>query len=118
MHEVSIAEAIVQAVQGTLTSPDERVTRVRLRVGGLAGVVESSLVFAFDVVVSGTALDGAELVVEHVPIRVRCPRCGEQELPSARDFRCPACGDLCGELVQGRELEIVDVAIEDVPLPA
>ena len=57
--------------------------------------------------------------------RVRCSRsrtcrslstartCGHQELSGIRDFRCPRCGEPCGDVVAGKELEVADVTFDE-----
>ena len=84
-----------------------RVERVVLRVGTLAGVDVDSLHFAFEVVARGTAADGAMLEIETVPAAVYCQTC-RAEFPGGAGFifTCPGCGDLCGEIRRGRELEL------------
>jgi len=65
VHELSIAEAVVEiALRHAAGRPVER---VELRVGHLRQVVPSALEFAFELLSDGTALAGAELVIEDVP---------------------------------------------------
>ncbi|MFM2438835.1 MAG: hypothetical protein RLZ55_1660, partial [Actinomycetota bacterium] len=113
MHELSIAHAVVSTVTAALPADPPPVTRVRLRIGELSGVVAQALLFAYDVAADGTPLAGSELVIESAPIIVDCPTCGHGQLADLRDFRCPSCGDLCGNVVGGRELEILDVTLDD-----
>ena len=113
MHELSIAHAVVSTVLDALPSPAPRVTRVRLRIGALSGVVPQALEFAYDVAAEGTPLADAALVIERSPIVIRCSTCGEQELASAQDFTCPQCQLPCGDVVSGREMEIVDITLDD-----
>ena len=118
MHELSVAHAVVSTVVDALPSPDTRVIQVRLRVGELSGLVPQALEFAYDVAAEGTPLADAALVIERSPIVVRCPSCGDGELPNAHDFRCPTCHEACGDVVGGRELEIVDITLDDAPVAA
>ena len=113
MHELSIAHAVVTTVTNALPDPGARVTEVRLRIGRLSGVVAPALHFAFDVACAGTALEGSELVIEDLAVRINCPTCGEQELRSIRDFHCPRCGQLCGDVVAGKELEVASVTFDE-----
>lgn len=113
MHELSIAHAVVSTVVGALPEPTPRVLRVRLRVGELSGIVPRALEFAYDVAAQGTALADAALVIERTPVVVRCPSCGPTQLASTHDFRCPSCGVPCGDVIGGKELEIVDVTFDD-----
>lgn len=113
MHEMSIAHAVVATVVSAVPVDGSRITSVHLLIGELAGVVPDALMFAYDVAAQGTALEGSELSIENAPAVVDCPRCGHVQLENIRDFRCPSCGDLCGKVVGGRELEIVDVVTVD-----
>jgi len=116
MHELSVAHAVVSTVIDALPTPAPRVTQVRLRIGELSGIVPQALEFAYDVATEGTPLADAALVVERSPIVIRCATCGERELPSARNFRCPTCGEPSGDVVGGKELEIVDITLEEPEL--
>jgi hydrogenase nickel incorporation protein HypA/HybF len=120
MHELSIVTSIVETVTETLAAlPDSsrgaRVLEVRLRVGALASVVPDSLTFCYDIATEGTPLEGSRLVVNVLPVVVHCERCGQDAtLDGVQSFRCPRCGELCGDLRQGRELEIDSIEIDEV----
>ncbi len=87
-----------------------QVHRVVLRIGALAGVEPEALRFAFDVVGRGTAAEGAALDVEAVAARARCADCSaEFGVDGGAIFTCPQCGQFCGELRQGRELELARI---------
>ena len=116
MHELSIAHAVVSTVVDALPSEDVRVQQVRVRIGRLSGVVPQALEFAYDVAAQDTPLADAVLVIEHTPIVVDCPNCGEQEIADARSFVCPQCQAPCGNVIRGKELEIVDITLDDSPV--
>jgi hydrogenase nickel incorporation protein HypA/HybF len=62
MHEMSLAEGIRTIVQEQAKSRGfARVTRLRLEIGRFAGVEKPALEFAFDVVMRGSAAEGAVL---------------------------------------------------------
>jgi len=47
-------------------------------------------------------------------VKVYCPRCSsEKELDSIQLFACPACGELTPEVLEGRELQVVAMEIEE-----
>lgn len=108
MHEVSIAQNLLElALQAASEKGIRVVTAVHVRLGALSGVARDVLEFAFDVVVEGTPLAGAKLVIEEVPVKVFCQHCGE-ERPLAEPFRmrCPACARPAEKVVAGREIEL------------
>jgi hydrogenase nickel incorporation protein HypA/HybF len=88
------------------------VRAVHLRLGPLAGVITEALVSAFALARLETPLAEAELVVEEVPIRIRCPRCqADRPVVSMQEFACRECGVASADVVQGRELEVVALEI-------
>lgn len=115
MHELSIACNLVEIVEEAARAAGAvRVTRVRLRLGDLAGVVEDALRFSFPVAAQGTLAEGAELVIERVPVRVFCSQCNaERTLTPPFVYRCPECGASRLRLLQGRELQVESIEIEE-----
>ena len=94
--------------------PGARVKEVRLRVGALASVVEDSLQFCYGIATEGTPLEGSKLVVNAVPVVMRCESCSaDVEIASLQSFRCPRCNAPVSNLLQGRELEIESIEIEE-----
>lgn len=114
MHELSIALSLIDTVieearhRGVL-----RVTAVHVRVGPLSGVEPGPLASAFEIARTGTAIDGAELVIGAVPVVVRCPTClEEKDLIDPIPLRCPDCGTPTPDVVSGRELELDSLEVE------
>ena len=102
MHELSLAEAVVEiAARHAAGRP---VRTVELRVGDLRQVVPTALEFAFELLSSGTALEGAELVIENVPARGRCRACAVETTMRTFPLQCSACGGLDLEVIAGEEL--------------
>ena len=115
MHELSIAVSLVElACEQAERLGNVRVDALHLRLGSLAGVVEEALLFSFELAAQGTAIEGARLAIEHVPLTVLCPRCGEERAPpSVQHLRCPTCDTPTPEIVRGRELELFALEVQD-----
>jgi hydrogenase nickel incorporation protein HypA/HybF len=115
MHELSLAMSLVDAAcEEAERLGNVRVEALHLRLGALSGVVKEALKFSFDLAVEGTAISGARLEVEEVPVAVLCPVCRvERELPGLQSFRCPVCGSETPEVLRGRELELVSMEVTD-----
>ncbi|MCS7088924.1 MAG: hydrogenase maturation nickel metallochaperone HypA [Thermoflexales bacterium] len=114
MHELSIAQSLVDAVAEAATQAGaQRVAAVHLRLGALAGVEKEALLFCYDVATRGTPLEGSALIIEDVPLVITCEACGARSaIPINRGFACPACGKLHTRIVQGKELEIASIEVE------
>jgi len=111
MHELSIAESVVGIAERHAAG--RKVVRVELRVGHLRQVVPSALEFAFGLVAQGTAVEGAELVMEEVPAAGVCRSCGTEGRLAAFPFSCPDCGGFDLEVTQGEELLVDSLELEE-----
>jgi hydrogenase nickel incorporation protein HypA/HybF len=108
MHELAITQSVVDAV--TERTGTARVASVRVRVGRLAGVVPDAMLFCFELVTSGTALDGAVLEIEQPEGRARCRCCGADFALADLILLC-ACGSADVEVLAGRELAVASVVL-------
>ena len=108
MHELSIADAIVQIA--TAHAGGRKIETVEVKIGHLRQVVPDALEFAFELLAPGVALK-----IEEVPAAGVCRVCGmESELPGF-PLACEACGSLDVELVRGEELLVDALTMEGVP---
>jgi hydrogenase nickel incorporation protein HypA/HybF len=68
MHEMGIAESVLEIIRQYVPEPRGRlVRRVSVRVGEFAGVQADSLRFCFEAIVAGTPYQAASLAIEPVP---------------------------------------------------
>ena len=114
MHELSIAMGIVEAAMDEAKQRDVQVSAVHLRLGALSGVVKDALLFSYEVACQDTPLQGSRLLIEEVPVAVFCPQCrAKRVLESVQSFTCPECGSLTGDVLQGKELEVFALEVEE-----
>ena len=114
MHELSIAMSIVELVEEEAARRGAQVTAVHLKLGLLSGVVKDALLSCYEMACEGTPLQGSRLLVEDVPVVIFCPSCqAERPLKSIQLFCCPECGTPAPEVVQGKELEVVAMEIQE-----
>ena len=104
MHELGLAQALIEkVVEVALQEGASKVTSVRVVIGALCGVEREPFEFCFPLVAEGTVAEGASLVVDAEPLRVKCRACGEQTEPQMVDIRCVGCGSREIEVVAGRD---------------
>lgn len=114
MHELSIAMSIVDMATEEAERRGAQVNAVHLKLGLLSGVVPDALLSSYQMACYDTPLKGSRLVIEEVPIVVYCSRCQVQRtLSSMQWFCCPECGTPTGDVVQGKELEVVGLEIQE-----
>lgn len=101
---------------------DGRIQTVHARQGELLVLSEEALKEAWRILSEGTELEGSELEIERVAVRVRCLACGH--VGDARYLTeegwhyavpvlsCPRCGGRV-EIVEGKDLAIVALTVEE-----
>lgn len=117
MHELSIAQSIVDTVEArAVECKAARVKSVRLRVGAANSIVADSLTFCFEMIASlDPTLAGAQLLIDPVAHRARCPHC-DKEFPVINFIaQCPTCEEWSNEIISGNELQILEMEIETSP---
>ena len=83
-----------------------RITRIKLQIGEFTGVAKEALEFSFEVIKQGTLAEDAQLEIEVIKLRKRCPGCDEVfESKDQFDFFCPQC-NAPAEIISGREMQI------------
>jgi hydrogenase nickel incorporation protein HypA/HybF len=119
MHELSIAESILEAVRKELVShPGARPTRVGLRIGELAAVDVDSLTFCFEAVLKGTDWESLQLDARVFPQRRMCRECGNEFAVVEYNANCPACASSNTRLTSGDELDFDYLEVETDGTPA
>ena len=109
MHELAITQSVVDMV--VERTAGRRVDRVRLDVGALSGVVPDAMQFCYELIVSGTPLEGSTLVIEQTRGAAHCRSCGQDFALDRLILLCD-CGSAEVDVVAGRELRVLSVELE------
>ncbi len=115
MHEMGIAMQVAEIATASIPDnmKDVRVEKVNLKVGRLAAVVPASLRFCFEIITKDTALSGAELHIEEIPVVARCRECDTEWTIAGPVFTCERCKSGSVEILSGQELNIESIEIAD-----
>ncbi len=114
MHEMSLAISIVELVSDKAQAAGaQKVTVVELEVGRLSGLLVESLVFCFEAAARNTPAEGAELLIRELDGRGSCQVCGHSFVVDSLLAQCPECGGYVVETVQGKELKVVALTIDE-----
>lgn len=112
MHEMALAEGILQLVEDTArANAAARVRSVLLEIGALSHVEESALRFCLDAVTRGTLADGARIDVLATPGRAWCLPCGASVALARLGDACPTCGSYQLQVTQGEEMKVKEIEV-------
>ena len=112
MHEMSLAEGVLQVIEDTAMSQGfARVTAVWLEIGQLAGVEVEAMRFCFDAVVRDSIADSARLEIIRTPGTGWCMSCS-QSVPVAEPLAaCPQCGSHQIQVTGGTEMRVKELEV-------
>ncbi len=114
MHEMSLVQSILEIVEQEMAKHQvEKLRTIHLAVGRMSAVVPEQLTLCFEILTSNTPLAGTALAIQWVPLIYHCQDCF-QDFPS-EDFVsvCRFCGSDRLEIIQGRDLRIESIEVED-----
>jgi hydrogenase nickel incorporation protein HypA/HybF len=107
LHELSLVASICDVLQTKIKEYGiSKVTAVKLIVGELTGVEAFMLESCFDMYVEGSPLEGAKLIIEPQPIKLRCLRCGNEYESKIPFSDCAVCGNKSISIISGKEFYI------------
>jgi len=112
MHEMSLAERVLQIIEEHATSQNfSCVKTVWLEIGALSHADPDAIRFCFDAVTKNSLAEGAALEIVRTPGRARCDACAKVVAVTTLLDPCPDCGghDLRitdGDALRVRELEV------------
>ena len=113
MHELSICQSLMTQLENIAIENNAlAVTSVIIAMGHLSGVEVQLLRNAYPIASAGTVAENSELIIETLPIRVKCNQCGSESDVTANKLICKQCGDWRTTLLSGYELMLMSVELE------
>ena len=116
MHELSVCAALRDEVLRIAAARRARAVKsVHLRIGPLSGIDPDALAQAYPFACAGTACADAALVIDAVPVQVRCSACGASSGVQPQRLACASCGNPQTTIISGDEmlLSSVELVLEE-----
>jgi len=112
VHELAVCNSLLMQAERIAQDHDARAVEcIRLAVGPLSGVESSLLEQAFSIARAGTLAANATLIIESLPIRVRCRTCGAESTATLNRLCCAQCADWQTDLVSGDEMLLTSLEL-------
>lgn len=113
MHEMSIAQSLLDIIREEMDRHKAKHLRsVRLHIGQMSAIVPEALSFCFEVLVAGSELQGARLIMDIVPLKGLCLNCHEEFMIQDYAFECPQCHSPEVKTLAGQDLKIVEMEVD------
>ncbi len=111
MHELGITENIMEIV--LQHAQGRRINQITLEIGQLTAILPDSIEFCFEACRQDTPLAATTLKIIEVPGVARCRQC-QAEFAIAQPFGICECGSIDLEFIQGQELQIKELEMEEI----
>ncbi len=113
MHEMALAEEVLQIVQDTARREGlRRVHALWLEIGQLSSVEPEALRFCFDAVARDSIAAGARLEIVAAPGKAWCEACAEHVALAALGEACPRCGGYRLRVTGGTQMRVRELEAE------
>lgn len=113
MHEMSLAQNIVEIVEGVSQQNNNRdVAKIKLIVGELAGVELQSLMQSLTIAAHGTVMEGAEIELERPEGTAWCMKCAQTVPFHHLGYPCPICGGYQLKINGGNEFRVSELELK------
>lgn len=113
MHEMSIAQSLIEIIRQEMAQHNAlKLKTARLQIGQMSAIVPDALSFCFAVITEGTEMEGADLIMESVPLRGKCHHCDLEFNIEDYAFLCPSCGGQEIGMMSGQELALIEIEVE------
>jgi hydrogenase nickel incorporation protein HypA/HybF len=119
MHEFAVCQDMLTQIESIAAEEQAAaVDMVTVRIGPLSGIEAHLLKQAFPLAAAGTVAEKAELIIEALPIRVKCQICNAETEAKANRLICGECGDYHTQLLSGDEMLLASVELLKEPQEA
>ncbi len=114
MHEMFISQSIVDTLQSEIEEEElKNVKEVHVKIGVLSCVDPNLLAQVFKFANEGTTFSECTLHTELLAVMARCEQCKSNFKVEHYRFICPACDTPSSDVVQGNELTIYKIIMEE-----
>lgn len=114
MHELPVTQSIINICSEEAEKNNaKKVSKINLKIGDLSGLVPDCIQYYFDIISENTIVQGAELVIEKVSVKMLCNKCGYQGAMNLETFDCPKCKSKDVKIVGGKEFYIDTMEVDD-----
>ena len=119
MHEFAVCQDMLHQIESIAAEQQAAaVDMVTVRIGPLSGIEAHLLTQAFPLAAAGTIAEKAELIVEALPIKVKCQSCGAETEAKPNRLVCGQCGDYHTQLLSGDEMLLASLELLKEPQEA
>ncbi len=114
MHELSIVLNIIDIAENEAQKTGAAtISEIELAIGKLSTIEPAAFDFAWKQGVKNSMLEQAGRITNYIDGKGRCNLCETEFLMETLHQPCPECGEFFSEILEGKELQIKSLRIEE-----
>ncbi|MGA2297758.1 MAG: hydrogenase maturation nickel metallochaperone HypA [FCB group bacterium] len=114
MHELSIAQEIIEIIgQSVPVGQKHLIKSVRVEIGKFSNVLPDSLKFCYEACINDTEMQNSTMLIEEIPLKIKCNNCHVETVVDDFMFLCPECGNTDITILEGQELNVTEIELFD-----
>lgn len=114
MHELSIVLNIVEIVEEeAFKAGAESVSAIELDIGKLSSIEPAAFEFAWKHGIRDSVLEMSQLTINYISGKGKCSECNTRFEVNELYDPCPVCGGFFSEILEGKEMNIKSIRIEE-----
>lgn len=112
MHELSIAQSIVELVEEVaIKEKAKSIKSIDIEIGALSGVVLDALEFALEMTIKNTKLESAKINFLNIIGKASCSNCNFLFETNDLLALCPECKQANFKIIDGKQMRIKSLTI-------
>jgi len=113
LHEYALVSSIFGILNEKIKEYNvNKVKQVKLMVGDMTGVEDMTMKSCFEIVAKDTPVEGADLIIQRIPVKAQCTNCNHEFIVHGWDYKCPQCNKTGVRIIAGKELYIESIEAE------
>lgn len=113
MHEMSVAESLVETIIKEAEKINAKPLKAVISCGQLNPINDEVMQFAFEVVTRDTVCAGMKLEVLHLPWRATCRKCKEKFDFDVYSPKCTKCGSAEMDMEDDAPLQLDEIEFDE-----
>ncbi len=115
MHELPIVNNILQVVlKHAVAHKVKKVLAIHIQVGEMSDIEDTWMQKYFDYLAKDDIVNGARLVIERVPVVMKCSECCisyEVDIKKDQTMACPECASVNSTMISGQQYFIKNLEV-------
>ena len=113
MHELSVTQGLLKiCLDEGKKHKINKILKMNVKVGELTDLMPDCISYYFNIVAKDTIAENAELLIDKLPVVIKCDTCGSEVILPKNTYLCPKCKSNKYVITSGKEFYLDTMEVE------